>query len=159
MKKMIFSFKNRCIHVLKVASFQEQAGKDLWFTACRAVEGQGKQLGELTLSAALFDAVEAKEEDVYVSQKSNVGLTASYVARRLAEEPSVALALRSVGIAAQQKAVYACVIARGYVKAEQGLALWLRPREEEKVQERLGAGFQAPKLGILQKKRCFLESF
>ena len=103
----------------------------------RAEKGTAKELGELTLSTRLFKATEKKEEDVYVSRTSNVGQLASYVAKRLAEDQQLALALRCVGPLAQQKALYACVIARSYVSKEQQMALWLRPRRRRRCRSRL----------------------
>lgn len=117
---------------------QERADYETWLLVDRIhTENEKDALGELLIEARWAPTSEMREEEeVLVSQKSNIGQVASFVANRLAEEPRVAPALKSVGPQAASQALRALAIARKYVaKAHPGEELFLLPREEKKSQE------------------------
>ncbi|CAK9100878.1 unnamed protein product [Durusdinium trenchii] len=93
-------------------------------------------MGELRLAVLLRPRVvsAASEEDVVVSQKSNIGKLGAYVSSRLAEDAEVRLAVRSVGPKAGSQALRALSIATRLV-AKDGYRLLLAPREEEKAED------------------------
>eukprot|EP00435_Cladocopium_sp_Y103_P058568 s512_g20.t1 len=118
---------------------QERADHETWLLVDRVhTENEKDALGELVIEARWAPTARSmlEEEEVLVSQKSNIGQVASFVANRLAEEPHVAPALKSVGPQAASQALRALAIARKYVAKEHpGEELLLCPREEKKSQE------------------------
>ncbi|CAE6960953.1 erg10 [Symbiodinium sp. CCMP2592] len=116
---------------------KEKEDQELLFIAERHVQKQDQnEYIEMRLVAELLpkSGKKAREEVVPISQKTNVGQAAAFMASRLAEEPDVTLALRSVGAVAGSQAIKALVIARKYVqKAHPGEDLVVCAREEAKA--------------------------
>eukprot|EP00434_Breviolum_minutum_P010565 symbB.v1.2.009318.t1/scaffold585.1/size314277/8 len=126
---------------------QERTDQDIW-VSCERTHSETKEGSkveshkELLLEARLLPKeteTSIPEEDVFVSQKSNIGHVAAFVATRLKEEPNVAPTLRSVGPQAANQALRAMAIARGFVANDHpGEELLFLPREEKKREGKEG---------------------
>mmetsp|Transcript_23274 Transcript_23274/g.43739 ORF Transcript_23274/g.43739 Transcript_23274/m.43739 type:complete len:239 (-) Transcript_23274:73-789(-) len=116
---------------------KEKPGEEVLIKADRQTQKKDSpdEYVEMRLDAQLWlkDGKDGQEESVPISAKTNTGNAAAFVAARLAEDPTVTPALRSVGALAASQAVKALVIARTYVaKAHPGEDLLICLREQSR---------------------------